>query len=85
MLEAMASGAAVIATDTAGARELVRDPDMLVPVRDPVALAEKISELIRDSERRRSVAAEAEHYARENFSLERMMDETEGLYRRLLN
>ena len=63
MLEAMASGAAVIATDTAGARELVRDPDMLVPVRDPVALAEKISELIRDSERRRSVAAEAEHYA----------------------
>ena len=36
-LEAMAAGTFVIATQTEGSRELLRDEELLVPVEDPVA------------------------------------------------
>jgi glycosyltransferase involved in cell wall biosynthesis len=80
ILEAIASGTPVIATDTDGARELLANPDLLVPIADPVRLAEKIGEILSDSERRSSIATAAMTSARSKYSLDRMITATEKLY-----
>src|SRR5579864_7943622 len=54
LMEAAASGRAIVTTDVPGCREIVRPGinGMLVPPRNPVALAAAIEELLRDPERR---------------------------------
>ncbi len=47
MLEAMARGLPVVGTSAGGIRELL-EPDQLVPVRDPIRLAELVGGLARD-------------------------------------
>lgn len=84
ILEAMAHGKAVVATDTEGARQLVVDKSQLVEVSDPVALAEKIAAMIKDPDRKKSLGDEARKRAAERFSFDRMIDETESLYREIL-
>src|SRR5438067_3207606 len=42
ILDAMAAGRAVVATETVGAKELLQDPKLLVPVKDPLRMAGKI-------------------------------------------
>lgn len=80
MLEAMASGTPVVATDTDGARELLDDKTLRVPINEPVRLAEQIIELLGDPERRRTAADAGLSCARARFSLDRMVRETEELY-----
>jgi glycosyltransferase involved in cell wall biosynthesis len=56
-----------------------------VPVESPDDLAKAIVELLNDEAKRdRYAGAGREHVAR-NFSIERMIDETEALYRRTLD
>jgi GalNAc-alpha-(1->4)-GalNAc-alpha-(1->3)-diNAcBac-PP-undecaprenol alpha-1,4-N-acetyl-D-galactosaminyltransferase len=59
LLEALASGVATIATDTAGARTILRDGEfgLLVPRDDAAALGSAISLLLNDHEQRRRFAA----------------------------
>jgi L-malate glycosyltransferase len=83
MLEAMASGTAVVATETEGAKELLPDHDLLVPISDPLALAKKICELLENPQKRTQFASNAKSFAHANFSLSRMVDQTEDLYRNL--
>lgn len=61
LLEAAASGRPMIATDVAGCRDLVRDGEngLLVPARDPVALADAIARLVEDPDLRRRLGAAA--------------------------
>lgn len=82
-LEAVACGAAIVATATDGSREIVRDgvTGRLVPVGDAAALAEALIELLGDESERERLAAGALADARERFSLERMVTETEKVYR----
>lgn len=80
LLEAMACGTAVIATETHGAKELIDNKGLRVPVNDPVKLAAKVTELLADPEKRRTLAAEMMRTAHEKFSLDRMVTETERLY-----
>jgi L-malate glycosyltransferase len=86
ILEAMANHVPVIATSTAGAKELIEDDHtgILVPLRSPQLLAESIKELLRDKERRARIAASAYDFSTRNFSVERMVDETLTLYRQVL-
>lgn len=81
--EAMVSGVAVVATMTAGAREIIEDnvTGKLVPVGDIEAMAGAIDSLLADELARETFGARAQHAARENFSLERMVDATERVYR----
>lgn len=82
ILEAMIRETPVVATETEGARELLGQDASLVPIRDPVALAEAICETLVD-ETRGSTGERLRRRAAEKFSLERMLNETEELYREI--
>jgi D-inositol-3-phosphate glycosyltransferase len=64
-LEAMASGAPVIASQVGGLAFLVRDGETgyLVPVRDPSALAARMGQLLGAPEQRATLGAAAAHHA----------------------
>jgi glycosyltransferase involved in cell wall biosynthesis len=81
--EAMASGTAVVATETAGARELIRSGEtgLLVPIGDVNKLADAISDLLNDKLKRIGLASTAQEYASSSFGVERMIAETEEIYR----
>jgi glycosyltransferase involved in cell wall biosynthesis len=71
--EALASGTPVIASAVAGIPELLDDGacGVLVPPRDPAALAEAIARLLRDPELRRGYAESGRRFAVETFDLRR--------------
>jgi glycosyltransferase involved in cell wall biosynthesis len=83
IVEAMASGAPVIATATDGARAILEDEKtgVIVPVDNAEALARAVINLLEDANRRAQIAKEARASARARFSLARMIDETEAVYR----
>ena len=84
--EAMLSGVPVIATETEGAKEIISDPSLgrLVPVASVEHLAEAILELISNRSRREQLMAPGRDHIINNFSLKRMADETEALYKRVV-
>lgn len=84
ILDAMAAGTPVIATATDGAKELVDDRDALVPIKDPLALADAIRNFLDDDNRRKRLGENLRGSAREKFSLARMADATESLYREVI-
>jgi glycosyltransferase involved in cell wall biosynthesis len=83
MLEAMARGRSVVATDVPGASEALGDT--LVPAEDSEALAAAISSRLRDS----ALAAAEGHAARERveqtFPLRRTLDAVAELYAELIS
>jgi glycosyltransferase involved in cell wall biosynthesis len=58
LLEAMSSGAAIVATDVSGA-EAAGEAAVIVPPEDPTALAAGIDSLLRDPARRRELGRAA--------------------------
>jgi glycosyltransferase involved in cell wall biosynthesis len=80
--EAMASGTAVVATATDGARELITagETGLLVPIGDVDALASHILRLLTHGDHRARLGEAAQQTAEVKFSLERMIDETERIY-----
>jgi sugar transferase (PEP-CTERM/EpsH1 system associated) len=82
ILEAMASGTAIVATDVGGARELVDDglTGLLAPPENPAALAAAVEELARDPTRRRQMGSAARIKATHEFDLRRMLRDYEALY-----
>ena len=84
MLEAMAHGRPVIATETEGALELFGSQTDLVKIGEPVILARQICKLLADEGSRNRLSKENSTAAGEKFSLKRMIDETETLYQKIL-
>ena len=82
ILEAMASGKAVVATETAGAKELIENESSgkLVQIKEPLQIAEKVAEFLSDEKLREAFGAAARKSASENFSLEKMIERTEKVY-----
>lgn len=75
VLEAMAAGVPVVATDVGGVRELLLgEPDrpagIVVPPRDPERLAEAILELLEHPEEARRLGKNGRFATERNFSLE---------------
>jgi L-malate glycosyltransferase len=86
ILEAMAAGLPVVATAVGGSPELVQHgrTGLLVPLRDPAALADAIATVLDDPERGMEMGALGRQRVAEHFSIEQMVRSTEALYERLL-
>jgi glycosyltransferase involved in cell wall biosynthesis len=82
IVEAMSASTVVVATRTEGAQESIEDQvtGLLVPIGDVERLAQSITLLLKDDERREMMGIQAAKTARERFSLTRMVDEIERLY-----
>jgi glycosyltransferase involved in cell wall biosynthesis len=84
VLEALACGAAVVASRVGGIPEQVREETgVLVEPGDPEALAAAIESLLGDPVLRRRLGAAGARDARERFSLERQVDAYLALYSEL--
>jgi hypothetical protein len=83
VLEAMSMGRATLTTASPAMREYVTDgvDGILVPARDPVAMARQIKALLTDDDRRKVLGAAAAETVRDNFGLEQMWRGVAGLMR----
>ncbi len=84
LIEAAACGRALVAADVPGCREAVRHRfnGLLVPQKDPLALAEALRELIDCPDLRREMGANGRILAESEFSVERVVAETLAVYDR---
>ena len=85
-LEAMDAGLPVVATRIIGTSEVVVDGEtgLLVPPRDPTALAAGLAALLSDAALRARYAAAGQQRYREHFTAARMARETRAVYERAL-
>ena len=81
LVEAMATGLAIVATDVGGNSEAIRDgrDGLIVPPRDAQRLEDAMAQLWQNPDLRRSLAESAATHA-ELFSLDRMVRNVEELY-----
>ena len=86
LLEAMAAGIPVIATAAGGPKEIISSPSegVLVPPRDPHALARAIELLTNDSERMATIVRSARNRVESNFDVRVVVPKIEEVYRGLL-
>jgi glycosyltransferase involved in cell wall biosynthesis len=85
-IEALAAGVPVVATRIGGTPAVVDDGEtgFLVEVGDVAAMSDRLVELGRDAPRRIQMGRLGAARMRERYGLERMVDEVQGLYERLL-
>lgn len=83
LLEAMAASLPVVATRVGGIPEVVVDGEtgILVPPRDPAALAQAIEILLANPERARAMGAAGRERVRRFFTVEKMARSVMALYR----
>ena len=85
ILESMAAGVPVLATDVGGNRELLaNERGLLVPSDNPNALAAGLGQMLRNANLRIQFGTNARRYAESTFSLKRMQMCYERLYAELL-
>jgi glycosyltransferase involved in cell wall biosynthesis len=86
LLEAMAAGRPIVASRVATIPEVVLDGEtgLLVPAGDPVALAEALARLAASPELAKRFGEAGRERVRRDFSIEKMVGDTELLYRELL-
>ena len=86
ILEYMAAGRPVVATDVGGAREALVEGETghLVASGDDATMADRVINLLREPERMRAMGAKARRTVEENFSCESQLRITEELYEKYL-
>jgi len=86
IIEAMAAGKPVVATDIRGCREEVVDGEtgLLVPVRDPDALAEAIMRILADDDLARRMGEAGRKRAKDEFDEQAVLDRQIDAYKRAL-
>jgi glycosyltransferase involved in cell wall biosynthesis len=87
MIEAMAAGCPVVATEVGGVADLIDDQQsgLLVPSRDPSRLTAALLRLLQDDALASGLAASAQSRVRDRFGMTRFVAEMDGLYTRLLS
>ena len=85
--EAMASAKPIVATETDGATELLDNNvnGKIVPIQEPVRLAEAVCEFLESEDLRLQFGENARKKARANFDLEIMITKTEQIYKEILD
>jgi len=84
VMEAMAAGRAVVATNVGGTPELLGDRGILVPPADAGALASAIGGLLADPVRRASLGAAARRWSSVHLGADAMVEEHIRVYSALL-
>jgi len=86
LVEAAASGRAVVTTDVPGCRDAIEPgvSGLLVPAADPAALAEAVSRLADDADLRQSMAAAGRRLAEQAFDIHKIVAAHLALYEGLM-
>jgi glycosyltransferase involved in cell wall biosynthesis len=86
LLEAAASGRAIVTTDVPGCREVVRHGEngLLVPARSVQPLAQALKELMEDPERRARYGRRGREIVAAEFSIQKVVEAHVALYREQL-
>lgn len=86
LIEALASGRAVVATDVGGVRSVVVDGEtgILVPAGDAPAVATALKRVLGSQALRARLGASGRQHVRERFDQQRLVDDMRALYRELL-
>ena len=87
ILEYMAAGRAVVATDVGGASEAIVEGETgyLVKAEDDRAMAERIISLLKDPNRRRTLGLNGRRLVEQRFSCEARLSNTAALYQKFLS
>lgn len=87
VIEAMACGKPVIATNVGPFPEIIRDGEtgLLVPLHSPDDLADAIIGLAFDEKKRLEMGTKAKEYVTERFSINKTADDYLEIYERLIN
>jgi glycosyltransferase involved in cell wall biosynthesis len=85
LLEAMAAGRVVVATDVGGNLEVIDNGEngFIIPANSPRILAEKIIKILKDQKLRNRIGKNAQEKVRE-FSIDNMASKTMELYNKML-
>lgn len=85
LLEAMVAGRAIVATRVGGMPHIIDEGacGVLVPPRDPGALAAAVAGLLEDPGRRAELGERARRRALDDFTLERVAEQWQALYEEL--
>lgn len=85
LIEAQVLGVPVVATNVGGIPEIVIDGmnGILIPPRDPQALAQAVVKLLKDEALRRKMGDAGREWVRDRFSVESMIEKLEKLYKDL--
>ncbi len=86
VLEAGAAATPVVATHVGGIPDIVRDgvTGILIPPRDPGALANAVIALVRDASRRCAMGKAARAHVVPHYSIEQMVAQIEAIYEALI-
>jgi lipopolysaccharide/colanic/teichoic acid biosynthesis glycosyltransferase len=86
-IEAMASGCPVVATRVGGMQDLIQDGEtgFLVPPKDAGALAISILNVLQKPDSTFQMVQVAREVAKERFSVQRLIKDTEHFYREIIN
>lgn len=86
LLEAMAAGLPVVATNVGGIPEVVKEKEtgLLVPPKDPEALAQVILTLLEDKEKAKNMGIAGRKRVEQKFTIGTMIRKTEQVYQDLI-
>ena len=83
LLEAGAVGKPVVATEVGGVGEIIRNNEtgILVPPRDPAAMAQAVITLLKDKAKRDEMGRRAKEWVRNNFNDRSMVEKLDEIYK----
>jgi glycosyltransferase involved in cell wall biosynthesis len=86
VIEALAAGRPVVAYSVGGVPDVLRDgvDGFLAAPRDAAAMADRLATLAADPALRQKMGAAGRDRVLERYSVQRLIDDVDGLYRRLL-